>query len=89
MRVVGRMMAAALLLCSSAVWAVEPNPAIGPAPAWVVAPTVPAPDPTKKDMPLQLLVTSTQERLTERGLENYVEYVAIPQNLAGQIITGI
>lgn len=33
--------------------------------------------------PLQMLLISSQEKLSPRGVENYVEYAAIPQNLAG------
>ena len=56
---------------------------MGPPPAWVVPTTVPAPDPAKKNAPLQMLLVSSQQKLTPRGLDNYVEYAAVPQNLAG------
>lgn len=83
MRLLWRPMAMVTLLASSASWAAEPNPAMGPPPAWVVPSPIPSPDPGKKSAPLQMLLISSQEKLSPRALENYVEYAAIPQNLAG------
>ncbi len=84
MRRVWRLAAAtAVAGIGSSAWAAEPNPAIGPAPAWVVPSTVPAADPGKKNAPLQMLLVASQEKLTPRGIENFVEYAAVAQNLIG------
>lgn len=61
----------------------NPIPAIGPAPAWVVAPTLPASDPAKATAPLQFLLSSSQEKMLTNGVEQYVQYAAIPQTTAG------
>lgn len=78
-----RSVAAVSLVASTASWAAEPNPAMGPPPPWVVHSPVPSPDPAKASAPLQMLLISSQEKLSPRGLENFVEYAAIAQNLAG------
>lgn len=83
MRMLWRSTMTLALLGSSALHAAEPNPSMGPTPAWVVPTAVPAPDPDKKSQPLQMLLVSSQEKLSRRGVENYVEYDAIAQNLVG------
>lgn len=70
-------------LMSSAAFAAEPAPKIAAAPDWVTAVTVPDPDPKLGDQPLQMLSTSLQYRVYPDGLHNYIEYVALPQNIAG------
>lgn len=61
----------------------EPRPSYAAVPAWVRSESVPAPDPARKDSPFQFLLSNSQERITASGVENFVDYVVEPQNLAG------
>lgn len=61
----------------------EPTPNFGPTPEWVRKEAVPSGDTEKKDLPFLFLLTNSQERLTDKGVENYVEYVVQPLNQAG------
>ena len=72
---------AVAFLCSSPVLA-EPQPKIGPVPAWVEPVSVPAVT-LKKDYPVQFLVTSSQDKVMENGIETYFEYVAVPNSPVG------
>lgn len=60
----------------------EPVPGVSSPPAWVVAPSAEK-TAAKPDAPLQFLYTSSQERIDKNGLENYVEYGAMPLTTAG------
>lgn len=78
-----RVTAVALCMTSYApVWAAEPVPKIAPAPAWVTPSELPVP-PKASEGPIQFLLSSSQERVFASGIENYVEYAAIPLNAAG------
>jgi transglutaminase-like putative cysteine protease len=71
------------LFCCVDLRAAEPKPKIAPPPSWVREVAVPSPDPNKSSAPLQFLLTSSQERVLDSGIDNYIEYVAIPQNAGG------
>ncbi len=75
----------ALLLAflSSSALAAEPAPKVGPAPAWVRAATIPQPDPKNKNAPLQMLSIKVQTKFDADRQWSHVEYVALPQTLAG------
>lgn len=74
---------AAVVIVASAGHAAEPVPAYRPAPAWVEPVTVPAPNPKLKSLPAQMLVLSAQEKLERDSSVTYLEYVAVPQTVAG------
>ena len=63
-------------------WA-DPMPLIAPAPAWVEPVKIPAREPKASDLPAEMLVTSSQELLSPNGIETYVEYVMVPNSVAG------
>jgi len=71
------------LLCSTAAWTAEPQPKIVPTPSWVVPVAIPQPDPAKKDAPLQVLLLSGQSRFDADHYQSFVEYVMLPQTVAG------
>jgi hypothetical protein len=75
--------ASAILAAGSGAVAAEPVPATGPAPAWVIAPAVPAVDPADGDAPFQFLVSSAQEKILADGVEHYLEYAAVPLTTGG------
>ncbi|GAA4041357.1 hypothetical protein GCM10022281_22940 [Sphingomonas rosea] len=74
---------AAIIGCVSAAHAAEPVPAYKPAPAWVEPVTVPAPNPKLKSLPAQMLVVNAQQKLERDSSVAYLEYVAVPQTVAG------
>ncbi len=61
----------------------EPSPQFGPAPSWAKSEPSPSAGSAEKDAPFHFLLTSSQERLTAKGVENFVEYVVQPSNQAG------
>ena len=77
----------AALLSSSAL-AADAMPRTGPAPAWVKPVAIPAADPAKKEAPLQILTLTAQTRFSPAGQTSYVEYVMLPQTVAGLQGTG-
>ena len=78
-----RVVGPAAIFAAAPVWAADPTPAIAPPPAWVLAPELPALDSAKADAPLQFLVSSTQEKIRPDGLDQFVQYAAIPQTTVG------
>ena len=84
-----RLALSAMFTASAApLLAADPVPKIGAPPAWVVAPELPPVDASKSDGPVEFLLSSSQERVTANGVENYVEYAAIPLNAAGLQVLG-
>jgi tetratricopeptide (TPR) repeat protein len=64
--------------------AIPSAPAIGPAPEWVEALPLPAPNAKLSDRPLQSLLTTTQSRYSKDGTrEYYVELATLVQNPSG------
>lgn len=76
-------MPAMVTAASAPAWGAEPVPKVAPAPSWVVSTDLSAPEPKKAGGPIQFLLSSSQERITKSGVENYVEYAAIPLNAVG------
>ena len=70
-------------LFSSSSWAAEPQPKIIPTPSWVVPVEIPRPDPAKKDAPLQVLLISGQGKFDSGHYQSFVEFVMMPQTVAG------
>ena len=71
------------LFVAAPVWAAEPVPAVGPVPSWVVAAEIPVPDPAKAELPMQFLLTASQQRITADGVESNLQLAAIAQTTAG------
>ncbi|HYI41501.1 MAG TPA: DUF3857 domain-containing protein [Allosphingosinicella sp.] len=82
MRASASMALAGTFLAAAPV-AAEPTPASGPAPAWVVAPAIPPLDEAAGDAPFQFLMNSAQERILADGVEQYIEYAAVPLTTGG------
>ena len=61
----------------------EPQPRVAPAPGWVTSGAIPSPDAKRAEAPFQFLIAIAQEKLGVDGLENYVEYAAMPQSTGG------
>ena len=61
----------------------EPAPNIGPPSSWVRETAIPEIDPANKDLPLQILLSSMQQRIDAQGAETYLHSVAVPQTTAG------
>ena len=76
-------LAAAIILSGPAAAAPDPVPTIGPPPSWVVPPAIPPLNKAAADAPLQFLASSAQERILPDGIENYVEYAAVPLTTGG------
>ncbi len=65
------------------------EPSVAPAPAWVEAVPIPAPDPKLADKPLQLLLVNGQSSYAANGgAEHYVEWATLPQNPQGLAALG-
>lgn len=82
MRVSASMAFAGTVLAAAPV-AAEPAPANGPVPAWVVPPAIPSLDDAAGDVPFQYLMNSAQERILADGVEQYIEYAAVPLTTGG------
>lgn len=80
---VHRILGSIAVVAAAPAGAADPVPAIAPPPAWVTAPELPSLDPTKGDMPVQFLLSTSQQKLRPDGMDQYVRYVAVPQNTVG------
>ncbi|HEX8222254.1 MAG TPA: DUF3857 domain-containing protein [Allosphingosinicella sp.] len=76
-------LAGTILAAGSGAFAAEPFPTTGPSPSWVIAPAVPPVDTSAGDVPFQVLLDSLQERILPDGVEDYVEYAAVPLTTGG------
>jgi tetratricopeptide (TPR) repeat protein/transglutaminase-like putative cysteine protease len=75
---------ASLLALSAGSWAgAEPTPTIAPPSSWVRETPAPPSDAANKDLPVQVLLSSLQQRIGPDGAETYLHTVAIPQTTAG------
>lgn len=76
-------LATALLASAAAAHAADPAPSYLPAPAWVEPVKVPPANPKLLALPAQLLVLNVQEKFAPDHSVTYLEYVAVPQTVAG------
>jgi hypothetical protein len=60
----------------------SPMPSFVPAPDWVEDVAIPAADPDHLKDPFQFLLLASQEKLTQSGVENFVQYAVVMQNQA-------
>ncbi len=88
MRSISRKMGLVMLLLSSSALAAEPEPKTGPAPNWVKLAAVPGPNTAHKDAPVQVLLINSQTHFDHDRQATYVEYVLLPQSVAGLQSTG-
>lgn len=61
----------------------QPAPVVAPPPTWVKESLVPSPNPDSRDLPLQFLLSSMQQRIGPSGSELYLRTVTMPQTTAG------
>ena len=79
----GALMLALLSGTAGPAMAADPAPKTGPAPAWVRASGIPQPNPKNKNAPLQMLSLKVQTRFIADRQSSHIEYVALPQTIAG------
>jgi hypothetical protein len=80
LRAVAGVISASLLAAPA--WA-DPMPLIAPPPSWVERVKIPAHDVKSSELPAEVLITSSQERLSQSGAETYVEYAFVANTVAG------
>ncbi len=79
----GRWALAASVFLSGNVLAADPMPRVAPAAAWVKRVPIPAANPALKEAPFQFLLINSQSLVNGRDVDTYVEYIVVPQSLAG------